>query len=133
MTAPDTTVKAPRVSRRAILLWLIAYAIVLSVIVIGMLQIRRATLRALATPEAQAAWKDWREAPPNVRDDLPVRRRPPSSDEPPALVLLRDHFPVMLGAAVVFGSLLFGVLSLAARGAFWHGDPPGAPPEPGRS
>jgi hypothetical protein len=31
---------------------------------------------------------------------------------------MRDHFGVMMTAAVVFSSLLFGALMIAARGAF---------------
>lgn len=99
------------------LLWLVAYACFVLGVVVTMLQVRRVTLTKMATPQAQADWDAWREAPPNVRDDLPVKRRPPSSDEPPSLVLLRDHFAVMMAAAVVFGSLLFATVSLAARGA----------------
>ncbi len=56
------------------------------------------------------------QAPPNQRQDLPVRRKAPSSDEPPALVLMRDYFGVMLSGAVLFGSLLFAVLAIALRG-----------------
>jgi hypothetical protein len=93
---------------------------VVVVIVAGMLQLRRATLAALGTPEARAQWQAWRDAPPNVKTDLPVRRRRPPSEEPPALILMRDYFGVMMTAAVVFGSLLFAVIVLAARGALWR-------------
>jgi hypothetical protein len=50
--------------------------------------------------------------------DGPVKRRPPTSDEPPALRLMRDYFGICLGATLVFGSLLFGMIWGAARGAF---------------
>jgi hypothetical protein len=115
MTATDTTPKG--VLRRGNLLWLAAYLIVATSLVLVMLQVRRVTLRSLSTPEARAEWNAWRESPPNVRTDLPVRRRAPSSDEPPALVLMRDYFPVMMAASVVFGSLLFAAIMMAARGA----------------
>jgi len=129
MTATDTTTKklAPGILRRGNLLWLAAYLVVLAGIVLVMLQVRRVTLRTLSTSAARAEWNDWRESPPNVRTDLPVRRRAPSSDEPPALVLMRDYFPVMMAAAVVFGSLLFATILLAARGSLSH-DRPATPP-----
>ena len=117
MTATDPTAKASGVFRRGNLLWLAAYLIVVTGLVLVMLSVRRVTLRSLDTPEARAEWNAWRESPPNVRTDLPVRRRAPSSDEPPALVLLRDYFPVMMASAVVFGSLLFAAIMMAARGA----------------
>jgi hypothetical protein len=126
MTASDTTPKT--FFRRGNLLWLAAYVVVVTGVVLVMLQVRRVTLRSLNTPEAQAEWNAWRESPPNVRTDLPVRRHPPSSDEPPALILMRDYFPVMMAAAVVFGSLLFTAIMIAARGALWRDhDRPSSP------
>lgn len=89
----------------------------LTVIVGGMFMARQETLTAMSTPEAQAEWDAWRESEVNQREDLPVKRRPPKSPEPPALVLMRDHFPVLLGAAVVFGSLLYAALVFAVSGA----------------
>jgi hypothetical protein len=58
----------------------------------------RAALETMDTPEARRQWQAWRDAPPNTRTDLPVERRPPSTDEPPALILLRDYFGVMMTA-----------------------------------
>jgi hypothetical protein len=104
-------------SRRAIALWLSAYAIVLAAIVGGVLIARQVALREMATPQAQAEWQAWRDAEPNQPDRGPVRRRPPATAEPPALLLMRDHFAVVMSGAVLFGSLLFAALALAARGA----------------
>jgi len=98
--------------------WLAAYVLTLGTIVVLMLGVRRATLRALSTPSAQAQWQAWRDSEPNRTETGGVKRRPPSSSEPPALVLLRDYFGVMMTAAVVFGSLLFGAIMVAAWGAF---------------
>ena len=102
--------------RRGLVLFLAAYVVLLVVVVAAMLQIRRTTLATMGTPAAQAEWQAWRESEPNQRDDLPVKRRPPKSTEPPALVLMRDYFPVLMSAAVVFSSLLFAALAIAARG-----------------
>jgi hypothetical protein len=121
MTATATNAKASaRIFRRSNLLWLAVYAIAMTGVVWGMLQLRRATLRTMDTPQARADWQAWRDAPPNQRDDLPVKRRPPSSNEPPSLILMRDHFPVMMSAAVVFGSLLFAAITILTRGALSH-------------
>jgi hypothetical protein len=115
MTAPAPPVAFLRRPRN--LAWLAAYAVVVTAVVLGMLALRRAALATFDTPEARAEWEAWRQAEPNQRDDLPVKRRPPSSPEPPTLVLMRDYFPVMLAAAVVFSSLLFAALSIALWGA----------------
>ena len=104
--------------RIANLLWLVAYVVMLCAVVLGMFAARRVTLREMDTPEARAEWNAWREAAPNRADSGPVERRPPSSAEPPALMLLRDHFGVMMAGAVLFSSLVFATIMVAARGAF---------------
>jgi len=100
--------------------WLAIYFVWLTAIILGMFAARRTAFTTFDTPEARAQWDAWREAPPNQpqnRTELPVKRKPPSTAEPPALVLMRDHFTVMLCGAMLFGSLLFAALMLAARGA----------------
>lgn len=122
MIATEKTAKSPatRVFRRGNLAWLAAYLIVMIGVVVSMLHQRRVTLSTMNTPEARAQWQAWRDAPPNQRADLPVRRRPPSTDEPPALILMRDYFGVMMSAAVVFGSLLFATIMFSVRGVLWR-------------
>ena len=117
MTAIRTRMNAGRI-RPGLLLFLAGYVVLLVIVVAAMLQVRRTTLATMGTPAAQAEWQAWRESEPNQRDDLPVKRRPPKSTEPPALVLMRDYFPVLMSAAVVFSSLLFAALAIAARGVF---------------
>jgi len=95
----------------------VGWFVLLLVVVVGMFLARQETLATMSTPEAQAEWDAWRASEVNQRQDLPVKRRPPKSPEPPALVLMRDHFPVLLGAAVVFGSLLYAALAFAVSGA----------------
>jgi len=117
MTARPTRANAGKI-RRGLALFLAAYVVLLVVVVAAMLQVRRTTLATMGTAAAQAEWQAWRESEPNQRDDLPVKRRPPKSTEPPALVLMRDYFPVLMSAAVVFSSLLFAALAIAAKGVF---------------
>jgi hypothetical protein len=115
-------------SRRKVnLIWLALYLATITGIVLLVLAGRKTTLREFDTPEARAQWQAWREAEPNQDTGGPVRRRPPSSVEPPALVLMRDYFAVVMSAAVLFGSLLFAALMMAARGVFSRD----APREPG--
>ena len=104
--------------RAAHLVWLAAYLATIAALILGLLAVRRTTLHEMDTPEARAQWQAWRDAPVNQDGPGPVRRRPPSSDEPPALVLMRDYFGVVMSASLVFGSLLFAAIMLAVRGAF---------------
>lgn len=106
-----------RSRRRGLVAVLAGWIVMLGVVIAGMFLVREQTLATMNTPEAQAEWDAWREAEVNQRADLPVKRRPPKSPQPPALVLMRDHFPVLLGAAVVFGSLLYAALAFAVSGA----------------
>jgi hypothetical protein len=85
-------------------------------IVTLVLQVRQTALREMDTPEAHAQWQAWRQAKPNQEASGPVQRRPPKSVEPPSLVLLRDHFAVVMSGAILFGSLLFAALMLAVWG-----------------
>ena len=120
---PDNGPRPGAWRRKSTWLWLAAYAIMLAMVVGGMLQLRSVALETMDTPKAHAQWQEWRESAPNQQADLPVRRRPPTSDEPPTLVLLRDHFGVMLGGAVLFSSLLFAAITIAVRGALWRDQP----------
>jgi hypothetical protein len=45
-----------------------------------------------------------------------VARRAVQSREPPALVLLRDHFGAVLGTSLLVAGVLFGFLTLTVRG-----------------
>jgi hypothetical protein len=114
-----TTVDNTARRRRAHGIWLAIYCVTIIAVIGLVLQVRRTTLREMATPEAQAEWQEWRDAEPNRnRTAGPVRRRPPSTAEPPALVLLRDHFTVVICGSVLFSSLLFAAIMMAARGVF---------------
>ena len=42
----------------------------------------------------------------------------PKSDEPPALVLMRDHFAVCLSGSLVISSVLFFFLAFLITGMF---------------
>jgi len=76
-------------------------------IVLALSQWRTAALAELNTPEELARWQKWKSEA--ARQEGPVVRRPPTSDEPPTLVLLRDYFAVLLVASLVFYSFLFAL------------------------
>jgi hypothetical protein len=99
------------------LIWLAAYLATTGLIVWGVYLIRARTMQSLDTPEARAAWEEWRQAAAHSSPDGSVQHTVPSSAEAPGLVLMRDHFGVMLAAAIVFGSVLFAILMFFIRGA----------------
>ncbi|MDX1965276.1 MAG: hypothetical protein SFX18_19175 [Pirellulales bacterium] len=97
----------------------------LEVAIVGYLLLNQPTWVAAYSAADQQSWEAWRAAA-NQMDGVqsPVKRRPPKSPEPPALVMLRDHFPVVISAAVVFSSAIYLFLVFILRGIL-------LPPAPG--
>lgn len=107
--------------------WLVGYAALIAAVVVSLVELRRGAIDPARRTASQQDWQAWREDVPKLNAQGTVRRGVPKSAEPPRLVLLRDHFPVLLTAAVVFASLLYAALALMIRGAFSsHGRAPGA-------
>jgi hypothetical protein len=86
-------------------------------IVLGMARIRAGTIAELSTPAEQAHWQKWKaDAARQDGTTGPVARREPKSDEPPTLVLLRDHYAVIVAASLTFYTFLFGLAVFLGRG-----------------
>jgi hypothetical protein len=102
----------------ASLLWALSYLAVLAAVVGALVKARRDVVRVYGTPAAQVEWDTWRtDAKKMAEHPAPVKRREPKSAEPPALVLMRDHFASCLGLAVLLSSVLFGTFMFFIRGA----------------
>lgn len=99
------------------LLWLTLYLAMVGAIVWALVGARERAMIELAGPQAQADWEEWRQSAKQQAASGPVQRREPRSDQPPALVLLRDHFPVLVTGSIVLCSFLFGTLMFILRGA----------------
>ena len=94
-----------------------AYLAVMAVVVALVWQARRRAITALETPGAQANWREWRrEAQRQAEGSGPVLRRIPRSDQPPELVLLRDHFWACLVGLMLLTSAVFAALTAMVRG-----------------
>jgi hypothetical protein len=108
------------ISRRAgRWLWGGGYAVLVGLVVWSLLAAREWAMSRMSTPESAAAWEAWRaDVRANQRQPSPVERRVPKSAEPPALVLMRDHFGVSLGGAILFSSLLYWVMAWFVMGTF---------------
>jgi len=110
--------------QKAGLQWLIAYLLTMALVVWAVFHVRTRAMETLDTPQARAEWEEWREAAGKQSIAGPVHRRTPASDEPPTVVLLRDYFGMVLGAAIVFSSALFATTMIAVRGAYGAGRKP---------
>jgi hypothetical protein len=102
----------------SLIVWLVAYAVLVAAIALLLVHVRRRAIESLSGPEARAEWQRWKEDEERRHaDELgPVRRRPPTSVEPPALVLLRDSFPGILAVSLLVVTFLFGFAMLVMRG-----------------
>ncbi len=80
--------------------------------------VRANTLASLDSEQAQQAWLKWKqnEADQSESGTEPVRRKVPKSDEPPALLLMRDRFAPLLAGALVTWSFFFGFSALVLHG-----------------
>ena len=116
MIASESATQPSRRAARAA--WVLGYVTVLGLVVWSVLRVRDATIRELSTPEARAEWQAWREAAPNLPNAAPVHRQAPTTEDPAALILMRDRFPAVMAAAVVFTTLFYVVLMVSLRGAF---------------
>lgn len=103
--------------RPGIVLVVVCYLLTVAALVWGLIQARRHVIATLGTPEAKAEWQIWKaETERQAKEPGPVRRKPVKSDEPPLLILLRDHFAgVALGVATIT-SFLYAFCVVIARG-----------------
>ena len=92
------------------------YLAMVTLIVWGLFNYRSGAIETYGTDRASAQWQDWRQAAEKLGNEGPVARRVPKSGEPPALVLMRDHFSACLGISILLSSCLFGWMMICVRG-----------------
>lgn len=108
---------------RGWLRWFVGYVALLLATVWGLTRVREWTLRELSTPAANQSWQDWKQAESQrqAQTDEPVRRRIPRSGEPPALILMRESFPVIVVTCGAMATFLYGFLVVLVRGSLRTG------------
>jgi hypothetical protein len=107
------------------LLWLAGWLATLAVALWLLSVARQRVIADLSRPEAKADWQQWKqdEIERQRQADAPVRRKAPKSDEPPALVLMRDSFPAIAGLALTVVTVCYGFVMLVFRGGGGDGPP----------
>ena len=97
--------------------WLAILVAIEAMIVIGLISARSRALADLGTTEAKLAWREWQaETVSQSQSSGPVRRRAVKVEEPPGLILVRDHFAAIVASTVLVTSAFFGFLLLIVRG-----------------
>jgi len=104
---------------RGFVLLIIFYLAFVALPPLGLSMVRERLLAWQSSPAAQQEWDRFRDA---MREEStgegPVKRKVPKSAEPPLKVWLRDYFALAIGAWVLFGSVVFLVTGMLARGAW---------------
>jgi hypothetical protein len=97
--------------------WIVGYTVLFAAVIGTMLWIRQWAIPDLSSSKSISQWQVWRE---DVRGQQanrgPVERRVPKSDEPPALVLMRDYFTVLMFGAILFSSMLYWIMAWFVTG-----------------
>jgi hypothetical protein len=103
---------------RSLLLWLAAYAVTMALAVWLLWSARASVLAQLDDPEQRAQWQEWKEREESraLEKTSPVERRPPASNEPPTLVLMRDHFAAAVATCIAAGTVLFAFFAFVIVG-----------------
>ena len=108
--------------RRLKLAGAVLYVVLLATLIGSLYALRHRVLSPDRRAAAQRNWEAWRrQASDQVKRQPGTRRQVPRSPEPPATVLLRDHFGLCLTIAIVFGSALFGSFWFFLYGALTQG------------
>lgn len=90
-------------------------------VLLMMNHLRGRVLAMQDSPQYQAAWDEW-VAAAKQQDGVssPVKRRPPKSPEPPALVLLRDHYWTCTGGVLLLSTALAVAFIFMLRGVMFQ-------------
>lgn len=104
----------------------IGFGVLVGAVMWGMFQARNWALRSLGDSVSQQEWTEYRDdvAQWAESSEAPVRRRVPKSSEPPALVLMRDHFAACTLISVVLSSALYATFVFFLGGTLLPKDVP---------
>lgn len=111
--------------RKTIAVWLAIYVVLTTGLGYGLHRLWSSQLQSGSRPEAQAEWEAWKADVERKADDpsQPVARRVPKTTEPPAVILLRDHFPAVVVTGALVWTAFFGFMALVTTGVL-RGTPP---------
>jgi hypothetical protein len=107
------------------------YVLMAIALVTGLTIARNAAAKSFGSEAAKRDWEEWRQdTATQQKSQQPVERSVPRSEEPPTLVLLRDHFGTCLVTSFMLTSVLYWTTALFVRGILFgpsfpveYGDP----------
>ena len=97
--------------------WIVGYLVLIALIVWGFQQAYNWGTGAFSSTTEKKNWQEWRKTVVKQnKEQGPVERRVPKSEEPPLLVLMRDHYSTCLVGALIFASAIYVSLVFMIRG-----------------
>lgn len=104
--------------RRSLLGWGLGYVLLVGIAVFWLWSARQSVMARLENEAAQEQWQEFKAEATRNQDNLraPVARKPPTSNEPPSLILLRDHFGGILAGVLVVLTFLYLFTVFIVRG-----------------
>ena len=106
------------------LLWVGAYFAILAGTAVSIVRGRDWALKTYDSSQATSEWQEWKDdATAMSKVPNSVKRKPPKSDLPPALVLMRDYFVICFIAGVGLTGVLLAAIMLMLRGAIANQQP----------
>lgn len=106
---------------------IVLYVIVMAGIVFGMNRAKRWAADNFSPAAAQQEWDSFRDDVAQSNETSPVRRRVPKSNEPPALVLLRDYYGVCLAISLVLTTAVYATMTFFTLGVLKQNPTSGSP------
>ncbi len=105
-------------SRSADWPWWVVYIFLLMAVAGGLIAFRSWALTTYGSAAGVEEWQDWKEdATKMANAPGPVKRKAPTSMEPPGLRLARDYFVACFAGGMTLAAVLIGVILLMLRGA----------------
>ena len=102
---------------RGAIVWLVGFVVLLAVLNVGLFYARGRVIDTLGTPAAIADWQKWKAETKRVAEsDGPVKRREAKANEPPVLLMFRDHFPAVVVSLSISAGLLYFFVMIVIRG-----------------
>lgn len=115
-----------RLSRRRLVAWLLGYVAVAVVAAVWLNSARTSAIENLSGEAAIGQWQQFnQEMAEEQRRGSPVTRKLSPSDEPPSLVLLRDHFGGILISLLVILAFLYAFVAFLIEGIVRSKSTPG--------
>jgi hypothetical protein len=120
---PTNVMKSPEPSQTTghwLRWWIVGYIVLVGIVVGGVFGARPWAIAQMSSAKSISDWQEWRQE--QLRSGVDPRHVP-KTYEPPALVLMRDHFPMLVFGALLFSSLLYWVIAWFITGMV-HSKPP---------